>query len=609
MRPAPFGRRDAFKSIVALATAAAAPVTHRQAGAESSPRPRVVFSDNDTVVETAGGRIRGYSEAGVHTFKGIPYASPPTGELRFMPPVPPRPWANVRNAVRYGPACPQPTGRIDDVSQFFYEYVERSYIDEDCLYLNVWTPGLNDRRKRPVMFWLHGGGFAFGSSFQFPAYDGRNLAERGDVVVVSINHRLNVFGFMHLGEYGDRYADSVNVGMLDIVAALRWVRDNIETFGGDSNNVTVFGQSGGGAKVNFLLAMPSANGLFHKAIVQSATPFVTNPRSVDFSSRHTAETLRRLKIGSRSLAGLQKVPAEALHRAWMDAYFETEFVADAIARWSRLAASDLSLFPPRQADARLEALLGERYGWNSERSALEVARFNARRFADNIGPVADGRVVLEAPFDPSAPKLSAHVPMLIGHTLNEGFGPNANPARELWSEADMRAALAKRSPPVPGAVVDALRRVYPDVKPVEIFVHATGGGLRSRIDALTQATRKSALQAAPAYLFVFAWKTGILDGRPRAFHRSEIPFVFNNTDRSAHQTGGTDEARVLSARMCDAWVAFARSGSPSHAGIPAWPPFDPATVPTMFFDNTCEVKYDHDRDARRAFADYVNATR
>lgn len=526
-----------------------------------------------------------------------------------MPPQPPKAWTNVRNAVRYGPACPQPTGRIDDVSQFFFEYVERSYIDEDCLYLNVWTPGLNDGRKRPVMFWLHGGGFAFGSSFQFPAYDGRNLAERGDVVVVSINHRLNVFGFLHLGEYGDGYADSVNVGMLDIVAALRWVRDNVVTFGGDPSNVTVFGQSGGGAKVNFLMAMPSANGLFHKAIAQSATPFVTNRRSVDFSIRHTAETLRQLQIRSSPLAELRKVPAETLHRVSMAAYFRTEFVTDALARWSRLAASDLSQIPLRQGEAKLGALLGQRYGWDAKRIELELSSFNVRRFADNLGPVADGRVVLEAPFNPSAPKLSAHVPMLIGHTLNEGFGPNASPARELWTETDMRAELAKRPAPVPGAVVDALRRVYPDVKPVEIFVHATAGGLQYRIDALTQATRQVALQAAPAYLFMFAWKTGILDGRPRAFHRSEIPFVFNNTDRSAHQTGGTDEARVLSAKMCDAWVAFARSGSPSHSGIPHWPPFDAATVPTMFFDNTCQVKYDHDRDAPRAFTDYMNSTK
>ena len=227
---------------------------------------------------------------------------------------------------------------MDDVSQFFYEYVERSYTDEDCLYLNVWTPGLSDQRTRPVMFWLHGGGFAFGSSFEFPAYDGRNLAERGDVVVVSLNHRLNVFGFLHLGEYGASYADSANVGMLDIVAALRWTRDNIERFGGDPNNVTVFGQSGGGAKVNFLMVMPSAAGLFHKAIAQSATPFVTNPRSVDISIRHTVETARQLNITSDLVAGLRKVPAETLHRVSMAAYCCTCEPEARLRRWPRGSA-------------------------------------------------------------------------------------------------------------------------------------------------------------------------------------------------------------------------------------------------------------------------------
>jgi para-nitrobenzyl esterase len=489
---------------------------------------------------------------------------------------------------------------MDDVSQFFYEYVERRDIAEDCLYLNVWTAGLNDNGKRPVMFWIHGGGFAFGSSFEFPAYDGRNLAERGNVVVVSINHRLNVFGFLHLGEYGEDYADSVNVGMLDIVAALRWVRENVAVFGGDPNNITVFGQSGGGAKVNFLMAMPSATGLFHKAITQSSTPFISNPRAIDFSVRHAAETVRQLKITASPVAELRKVPAETLHRVSMDAYFQVELETDASARWPQLTTTELSRVA---SDKGLSALLSERYGWDQQRIELEMARFNARRYTDNLGPVADGRVVAEVPFNPSAPKLSAHIPMLIGHALNEGFGPNSAPEREQWSEADIRAILAKQPTPVPASVLDALRRAYPDVRPVEILTHAIWGGLEYRIDAVTQATRKAALRAAPAYLFTFAWKTDVLNGRPRAFHGSEIPFVFRNTDLAAHRTGGTEGARAMSDKISNTWVAFARSGHPSHPDIPNWPAFDPATVPTMVFDDTCRVSFDHDREARKIFVD------
>jgi para-nitrobenzyl esterase len=607
------GRRQAFKSVAALVAATATPVLDRRITAQSRSVPRVVFSDTNAVVEITSGKIRGYTEGGIHTFKGIPYAAPPIGDLRFMRPETPKPWTSVRDTLHYGPACPQATGRYNDLSQFFFEFAERQYVDEDCLRLNVWTPGLNDQRKRPVMFWLHGGGFVFGSSFELPSYDGRNLAQRGDVVVVSINHRLNAFGFLYLAEYGKQFSDSVNVGMLDIVAGLQWVHDNIATFGGDPDNVTIFGQSGGGAKVNFLLAMPSARGLFHKAIVQSATPFATNERSIEFSARQTAAMLREFNLTAGTIEDLRNVPADVIRGAYMRTYFQVEFELDAIARWGRLTAADLREIDSRQTEAsgkRLVALLEERYGWDAKRAQLEVAKFTSRRYSDNNGPIADGRSITEAPFKLAAPRISADVPMLIGHTLNEGFGPGSSAGRELWTETDMRAELARQPTPVSDSVVETLRRAYPGVKPVEIFVHtANSGGLRYRIDTVTQATQKSALRAAPAYIYTFAWKTNVLDGRPRAFHRSEIPFVFDNTDRCAHQTGGTEEARVLAARMSDAWIAFARTGSPNHSGIPIWPTFDPVRVPTMFFDNTCEVKYDHDRDARQAFAQLLDAAR
>jgi para-nitrobenzyl esterase len=225
----------------------------------------VVTTPASAIVETAAGKVRGYVRNGIVTFKGIPYAASTAGEARFLPPAPITPWTHVRASMSYGPVCPQPVrgGWASDRLAFLYDW-DDGYAGEDCLRLNVWTPAVNDRGKRPVMVWLHGGGYEAGSSQELPSYDGENLSRRGDVVVVSLNHRLNVFGFLDMAAVGgEKYARSVNVGMLDIVSALQWVRDNVGRFGGDPANVTVFGQSGGGAKVSTLMAMPAAKGLFH----------------------------------------------------------------------------------------------------------------------------------------------------------------------------------------------------------------------------------------------------------------------------------------------------------------------------------------------------------
>jgi len=277
------GRRELLQgaSVLAAAGAAQPAASAARRARASGPKERegVVADAGAAVVETQQGRVDGFIRNGVYTFKGMPYGETTAGPNRFLPPIKPRPWTGVRSSLQYGLVCPQDkgTGRLNDEEAFIFQWND-SVEGEDCLRLNVWTPGINDKGRRPVMVWLHGGGFEAGSGNDIPAFHGENLARRGDVVVVTLNHRLNLLGFLDLSKYGERYARSGNVGMLDIVAALEWVRDNISAFGGDPSRVLIFGQSGGGGKVSALMGMPSAQGLFHRAVVESGSfAFVNTP--------------------------------------------------------------------------------------------------------------------------------------------------------------------------------------------------------------------------------------------------------------------------------------------------------------------------------------------
>jgi para-nitrobenzyl esterase len=421
-------------------------------------------------------------------------------------------------------------------------------MSEDCLVLNVWTPSLHRPAERPVMVWLHGGGFVVGSS-GIPPYDGTHLAAKHDVVVVSVNHRLNTLGYLFLGEMGgEKYADSGNVGMLDIVLALRWVHDNIAQFGGNPANVTIFGQSGGGGKVSTLMAMPPAKGLFHKAIVESWS-------ALRMSSRYEADQAAR-----KFLEQLQVTP-------------------------SRI--DDLLTVPVRQLIAAVHAMP----------MPNRLLYFT---------PVVDGRSLPRHPFDPDAPALTADVPMLIGTNKDERtlFALNTPDLFSLNEEdmrAKLRAFLQLTDQSKLDGVIAAYRKARPNASPSDIYFAVTTDRV-FRMDAITQAERKAAQHAAPAYMYLFAWPTPVLGGKLKAAHIMEIPFVFDNIDKVPGFIGNGPELQPLADKVSSAWVAFARTGNPNHALLPHWPAYDMNARATMIFNNECKVVNDPGKDERLAMS-------
>ncbi len=543
-------RRTLLQSAALLAAAAKPSLNAAAAAAKAGNGGAIIIAPSSgNIAETTAGKVRGYSRNGIVSFKGIPYAGTTAGANRFQPPVKAAPWPGVRSSLYYGPVCPQGprNGWNSDETAFMFEW-DDGQPGEDCLRVNIWTPAL-DNKKRPVLFWIHGGGYSAGSGQELKSYDGENLARRGDAIVVSVNHRLNSLGYLNLAQFGEKWASAANAGMLDLVASLEWTRDNIAAFGGDAGNVTIFGQSGGGSKVGVLMAMPAAKGLFHRAIVQSGSSMrqADPERSAKLSGAVLSE------LGVTAIDALLALPAERIVMAGVEAVRK--------------------LAPP---------------GGNVPGSGMGY----------NWGPTVDGSILPAHSFDPGAPQQTANVPMIIGTVLNEFTTGIGRPEVESMTEPDAQQRLKQRFGDRGETAWFALRRVHPSMKPFDIYSILMSNTQRQ--NAITQAERKAALGAAPAYLYHFTWQTPVLDGRPRAFHCSELAFVFDNTDRCATMTGGTPEARALAGRMADAWIAFARKGNPNHPGLPVWPQFTAAGVQTMVFDNRCEVKLDPDGEARRA---------
>jgi len=504
---------------------------------------------------TAFGRVRGVDAGGIKTFKGIPYGASTAGKNRFMPPLDPAKWTGVRDALAYGPSAPQrnpaapaPTG---DGTGLAVAAAGLPAEGEDCLVLNVWTPAVNDGAKRPVMFWCHGGGFASGSGSS-PVTDGTNLARRGDVVVVSVNHRLNVLGFTYLGAAGgSEFAQSGDAGMLDIVHALKWVNANIAGFGGDPGNVTVFGQSGGGRKVATLLAMPSAKGLFHRAIIESGATLKLVER--DQGAIVARELMTKLGLKPSQVRELQALPLDGVMRA----YFET------------------------------------------------MRSMNVDQMTMGFSPTVDGAAVPHHPFHPTASDVSATVPLMLGSTRTE-LTLQSDAAAFSLDEARMRARVQELFGAASGGILDVYRKANPSATPSELYF-LIASDQRYSAPVMKIAERRAALGKGPVYLYYFRWESPLEGGRLKAPHTVEIPFAFHNIEAS-RLTKDAPDAPALADKVSDVWLAFARTGNPNTPKLPHWPAFEAVKRPTMVFDNQSAVLEDPLREQRLALFSAMGLT-
>jgi para-nitrobenzyl esterase len=504
--------------------------------------PSVPGEPHYVVAEIAAGALRGVRAGSVVSFKGIPYAADTGGVNRFMAPRPVAPWTGVRDALRYGDRCPQRAAQLPS-AWAWYPSTEGA-LGEDCCVLNVFTPDLDAGASRPVLFYIHGGGFSRNAG-QGRALDGSNLAKFGNAVVITVNHRLNIFGYANLGHLDQEFADAASAGQLDIIAALQWVKANAEVFGGDAGNVTVFGQSGGGSKINTLMAMPAATGLFHRAINMSgSSAFVLRPaRDTEFVTDHL---LRTLDIGKHNLRKIQEVPAERL----LAAHYTT-----------------------------LKAL-----------------------HAEDSAPVIDGRHILHGPLTPEGLAMHASIPLLFGVTESEARWFMQDVRNFHVSEEQVKARVRAQfqfSEARAEATMAAFRKDVPSRSAADVLMAVASESL-IRSHMLRAADAITSSRHAPLYFYHFAWKVPVDDGIWGSPHTVDIPFVFGTVDAAEEMTGGEQDAAEISRDIMSAIVAFARTGDPDNPRMPHWKAYDTSTRATMVIGSHPTLAQDYLGNDRRA---------
>jgi para-nitrobenzyl esterase len=512
---------------------------------------QLFIGDDIAIASTKYGKVQGFILRDIFNFRGIPYGASTAGENRFMPPKEPEPWDNVFPAVWWGNTAPQiMDNRYANAFASFVDHWNYDDVSEDCLKLNVWTPSITDGKRRPVLVWLHGGGYTNGNGIEQDGYDGKNLSRKGNIVFVSINHRLGPIGFSDFsGVGGEKFAHSGNVGALDMVTALKWVSENIANFGGDPDNVTIMGQSGGGAKVCVLTAMPQAKGLFHKAVPLSGST------------------------------------VEAMDQGY------SRKVGEYILKEAGLKPSEVD---------KLQQMPWKEYIILANKASRKYAEETGMTgFRGGFGPVADGVNIPVGKFYSDPDGLSSDVPMLISSTFHEWSMARNMPELEnisrekaiesLKERAGFRGGLGDKA----DEVYDAYQKAFPEAKPIEIMTL-----ISSNRKGVVETADAKANQNAPVYVAWFGWEPPLFNNRMRAFHCLDISFWFFNTDLMLTHSGGGKRPRLLSEKMSDALLQFMRTGNPNGSALPDWPAYTIDNGETMILDDTCEVKNDPDREAR-----------
>lgn len=497
-----------------------------------------VAAAEDPVVETACGKVRGTQLPGVAVFRGIRYGESTAGG-RFLPAVTAKPWTSTLDAKVAGNSAPQIPGAAYPIAAW---YTKIQPVSEDCLFLNVFTPSATRATKKPVMMWLHGGAW-MNCAGSAPGFDGTNLARDGDVVVVTINHRINIFGHIKLESRDERFADSGNTGVLDMVLALRWVRDNVAGFGGDPDNVTIFGQSGGAAKVATLMAFPPARGLFHKAIMQSFS---------GGAHMRTAEEAARMSHDVAVAAGLERADAEALQALPMDKLIATMKV-----------------------------------------------------MTSAVYPIIDDRNFFHHPYDPAMAEGAANIPLLIGNAATEATWFMGGDMKNFdLQDADARNRIGRYlgiDAAETSRTIEAYRATLTDPTPTDLLI-AIASDFQFRKNTMNFAAMRASHGAAPVYYYVFDWRTPVYGGVLRTPHTLEVPFVFGATEAAVASVGDGPEVAALTKTVQSIWTNFARSGNPQATAIPEWPKYQSQTKPAMMINLKSTVVQDPGGAARQAIA-------